>query len=169
MSVVAWDGMQLAADSAGTAANGAVNRVAKIAAVEVPCPRPWIGHPPLVLIGVAGHPQGLQLAADFLVGRTDELELGTDDDFSEVLMCSESGSWLWSGSRPTQLIIGAKAAIGSGAQAALALMLNGVGAVRAVEIATVVCTYCEGPVQAFSLPVVEVDEVEPPVIHEVQQ
>ncbi len=167
MSVVAWDGEQLAADSACTSPDGAVNRVCKVAVVEVPAPRPWIGNPGLVLFGVVGLPDGLQMAADFLAGVTDELDLGED---REVIMCSASGAWLWNGCRPIPLIKEAKAAIGSGAQAALAAMFLGAGAARAVEIATAVCSECDGPVQAFSLPTVTTsDTVEPPTIHEVQE
>jgi hypothetical protein len=139
--------------------------------VEISKPRPYIGCPPLVLFGVAGHPEAFQLAYEFLSGATDQLELGVDDDtVAEVLMASATGVWLWSGNRPIPLISGAKAAIGVGAKAALGAMFVGATATRACEVACAICSQCADPVQSFTLPqqALPPDVAEPIELHEAQ-
>lgn len=153
MTTVAWDGLTMAADSGASSPHGCLNRVVKLGMVELTKPRPFIGNPSHVLFGIAGHPEAFQLTVEFLSGESDVLELGTDDDtVAEVLMASADGAWLWSGARPIPLIGGAKAAIGSGAKAALGAMFVGANAVRAVEVACAIDTDSCDPVQGFSLP-----------------
>lgn len=155
MTTVAWDGLTLAADSGASSPMGCLNRVVKLGMVELTKPRPFIGHPTHVLFGIAGHPEAFQLVAEFLGGETDELQLPADRDgdaTAEVILACAHGAWLWSGRRPIPLIAGAKAAIGSGAKAALGAMFVGANAVRAVEVACAIDGNSCDPVQAFSLP-----------------
>jgi hypothetical protein len=151
MTVIAWDGMQLASDSA-LSAGGCINRASKIDRMEVTKARPVIGSPGLVLFGAAGHPEALQLVREFLTGETDKLDLDTDDEtFAEVIMASVNGAWLWSGLRPIRLL-GGPAAIGVGAKAALGAMHHGASAAEAVATAIEFCDECAGPVQSLALP-----------------
>lgn len=161
----------MAADSSACSPGGTHNRAVKLGMVELLRPRPFIGHPPVVLYGVAGHPRAFQLVHEFLSGDTDELDLGAGNDgaVSEVLLASLTGAWLWNGDRPLPLILEGKAAIGSGGAAALGAMFVGADAVRAVEVACAIDAGCVDPVQAFVLPrpvpldasEIELQEVQP--------
>lgn len=167
MTVVAFDGQQLASDSALNMGDGLINRVVKIAAVEPALSRPYVGLPSIILFGTAGESDAFFKVHEFLSGITDKLDLKGKSD---ALIVTPEGAWFWTNDRPMLLIKDAKAAIGTGASAALAAMFAGASAARAVEIATALIDSCEGPVQAFTLPepVEETPTVEPPEIHEVQ-
>jgi len=161
MTVIAFDGLTLAADSAMDMGDGTMNRVAKIGMVEPRGPVLGLGFPNVFLFGVAGEPHHIIHVHRFLSGEVEKLDLKGK---SEALIVSAEGAWIWTGDCPVPLIGGAKAAIGSGAAAALGAMFAGAHAARAVEIATATDTGCEGPVQAFTLPgPVEQPEVAEPV------
>lgn len=162
MTVIAWDGNQLAADSALTASDGTINRMVKVAAIQPRGPIPHIGEHALVLFGVAGDPGTFAKVAEFLGGETTKLQLKD----SRVIIAVPGQAWIWEGDRPAKLIDGAKAAIGSGAQGALVAMLAGITAAKAVELVCAADSACREPVQALHFMVQEPEaEVE---LHERQ-
>lgn len=167
MTVIAWDGLTMAADSGCTTPSGTANRVCKIALVEPTKDIPFIGHPPVLLFGVAGDPSAFVKVHEFLTGQTDKLDL---KDKAEVLIAAPGMAWLWTKDRPIQLITGAKAAIGIGASAALGAMFVGAPAHRAVEVTCAIVDGCYDPVQAFTigLPAGPPATEEPPELHEAQ-
>lgn len=168
MSVIAWDGVTMAADSAATYAGSYQNRVCKIAAAEVHREVPQLGFLSTVLFGVVGNPEDLARLHRFLMGETDKLDLGPEKNGSNALIASPEGAWLWQGKGPAPLIRGAKAAIGSGGAAALAAMFADANAIKAVEVTCAVDPNCCDPVQAFSLPqpvALDTSEIE---LHEAQ-
>lgn len=149
MTTLAFDGEQLASDSAATAEDGAYNRIAKIAVLEVNAARPHLGHISLALFGAVGQLDALAQVAEFLRGDRKTLDL---KHHSEAIIVTPEGAWLWARSRPIPLLTGAKTSIGSGAKAALGAMFMGASASRAVEIACSIDAHTEGPVQVFVLP-----------------
>jgi hypothetical protein len=169
VSVVAWDGLTLAADSAATYPDGHQNRICKIGMHECHREVPQLGRVSVVLFGVVGNPEDLQLVHRFLAGEADTLDLGIKNG-SDALIASPEGAWLWQGKGAVPLIRDAKAAIGSGGAAALAAMFAGTDALRAVEITCAVVDGCCDPVQAFRLPLPEQPQQHEPVeLHEQQE
>lgn len=170
MSVIAWDGKMIASDSAGAAGNY-LNRIVKVAALDLNREVPLIGRLSTVLFGVVGQPENLIRVGQFLAGEVDELDLGADEDcLSLALIASREGVWLWQGKGSVAILNNSQCAIGDGAPAALGAMAMGATAVQAVEAACMVVDSCRPPVQAFAMTDGQpLQTQEPPEFHEQQE
>lgn len=145
MTVIAWDGKTLAADreSSGTYVKfGSARKIGR--AVDGS------------LYGIAGEAAfNRELERWFLCGAVPEAfpEVQRDkDDHSTLLWITLSGAVKVIQRSPYPIeLLDTQYAIGAGKEAAMAVMLCGHDAIKAVEIASLVCVGCGNDIDALTL------------------
>ena len=142
MTVLAWDGVSLAADKLACAGNmrATVTKIARC------------GNE---LIGICGAlPLGNLLRNWYLNGADPDMfpESGVDDETTEMVVIKADGKvWVYSGSSTPFEIEDKMCAFGAGNEAALAALYCGATAEQAVEIASMINITCGNGIDVLPL------------------
>lgn len=141
MTVIAWDGNTIAADSLANDA-GLVRIVHKLLRVNDG------------VIAVTGSmDQGLELQAWFEQGADPAKwpEFQKKDDWTRLIRATREGCWWYERTPYPQRVIAPFTAFGSGRDFAIAAMHMGKSTREAVELACELTTECAGPVDVIEL------------------
>ena len=143
MSIIAWDGKQIAADRQ-VVAGEIVQRGFKIKKLKNGEIVGWTGNHAAGLLLVQWYENGADL--------DDWPEFQSSEDWSHIIICRSSGLY-YTDSLPCWFKTKEKfTAFGSGRDVALGAMAAGASAKKAVEITNALCTSCGLGVDSFPVP-----------------